>query len=207
MGRPLFSTLYAPLVVTPKHSDLPDLPRCEKWSMSNPFDPDSDEFYDGATREAFTDTEAWLQEQEAVRELLVSQAQNATESSASSEVNESDGGSPMAVGIDDPALLIADAFPNGDWNSQWAATPATAHDLVVRISSSTETDSETRTQRRVRHHRSSTMSNTTIPSSSTPIFTDATITTPASPPQSPTLRRTVNITPITIPNEPSTPSP
>ncbi|KAG6918955.1 hypothetical protein DXG01_010194 [Tephrocybe rancida] len=119
MGRALFSTNYAPVVAVHTEPDVhADIPRCERWSISNPFDPDSDEFCQSATREVFTDTEAWRQEQEAVRELLVAQARSA-ESPASSDTSESDAESPMAVGPDDPALLIADAYPISDMDVSW----------------------------------------------------------------------------------------
>ncbi|KAG5725063.1 hypothetical protein E4T56_gene12414 [Termitomyces sp. T112] len=185
MGRALFSTIYTQPVAVRTEPDVPDhsdLPRCEKWSISNPFDPDSDEFYKSATREVFTDTEAWRNEQAALRELLTAQAVRASiESSSSSEASESDSGSPMAVGSDDPAQLIADAFPDSDWASQLGA-PA---DMA------TITRSQLRATRR---------SLGFIPPSAEELATP-------SPPQSPIFRRTVPITPIIIPNEPSSHSP
>ncbi|KAG6899167.1 hypothetical protein C0993_012727 [Termitomyces sp. T159_Od127] len=114
MGRALFSTMYAAPPAAPPHADRP-----ATWSAANPFDPDSDEFYEGATREVFTDTDAWRQEQEAVRELLSVQAR-ASADSPSSDASDSDAGSPMAVGADDPAQLFADAFHPADW-TPWVA--------------------------------------------------------------------------------------
>jgi hypothetical protein len=55
MGRALFTEKYglkAPAIrVTPE----PVCPSYDKWSISNPFDPDSDEFFQGAEYEAFMD--------------------------------------------------------------------------------------------------------------------------------------------------------
>ncbi|KAG6861462.1 hypothetical protein C0995_016553 [Termitomyces sp. Mi166 len=225
MGRALFSTIYTQGVAVrtePGVPDQSDRPRCEKWSISNPFDPDSDEFYEDATREVFTDTEAWRQEQEAVRELLVAQARGGTESSSSSEASEGDSGSPMAVGSDDPALLIADAFSGAAWRSQliaigaspdWAAQirkphPSTFKSFMLNTLGpvAPAAEAELRSQLRATRRSSAAFvppSAFRAPADSTELGTLAA----ASPPQSPTFRRTVTITPISIPNEPSSPSP
>ncbi|KIK56324.1 hypothetical protein GYMLUDRAFT_816507 [Collybiopsis luxurians FD-317 M1] len=47
MGRALYSMTYAPVIREPSPSPY------EKWSISNPFDPDSEEFFEGAQYEAF----------------------------------------------------------------------------------------------------------------------------------------------------------
>ncbi|KAF7356471.1 putative proline-rich protein [Mycena venus] len=55
MGRALFSEKYgskAPAIRVQPESVTPDPAR---WSISNPFDPDSDEFFQGAEYEAFMD--------------------------------------------------------------------------------------------------------------------------------------------------------
>ncbi|KAJ3906199.1 hypothetical protein F5879DRAFT_672207 [Lentinula edodes] len=50
MGRALYSQSYAPAIREPSSSQY------EKWSISNPFDPDSEEFFEGAQYEAFLPT-------------------------------------------------------------------------------------------------------------------------------------------------------
>ncbi|KAG5337107.1 hypothetical protein J132_04636 [Termitomyces sp. J132] len=202
MGRALFSTIYTQPVAVRTEPDVPDhsdLPRCEKWSISNPFDPDSDEFYKSATREVFTDTEAWRNEQAALRELLTAQAVRASiESSSSSEASESDSGSPMAVGSDDPAQLIADAFPDSDWASQLGAPADMATISKSNTSLSTAMFNSGPAARS--QLRATRRSLGFIPPSAEELATP-------SPPQSPIFRRTVPITPIIIPNEPSSHSP
>lgn len=47
MGRALYSTVYAPVIREPSPSQY------EKWSINKPFDPDSEEFFEGAQYEAF----------------------------------------------------------------------------------------------------------------------------------------------------------
>ncbi|KAG6811886.1 hypothetical protein H0H92_005412 [Tricholoma furcatifolium] len=199
MGRALFSTLYAPKVAVHTQPDLPsgDFPKCERWSIANPFDPDSDEFYENATREVFTDTEAWRAEQEAVRQLLADQARGSSDSPTSSEASGSDTGSPMAEGSDDPAVLIANAYSNAQWPSRWTNP---GEDWVLNGSSNTEQ----RSRRRVSRQASIGF----IPPESflTDLVAADTAAAPVSPPQSPSTRRTVNVTPISIPNEPSSPS-
>ncbi|KAG5647528.1 hypothetical protein DXG03_009465 [Asterophora parasitica] len=220
MGRALFSTKYASKVAVRTEPE-PACP-CEKWSITNPFDPESDEFNCDAQREVFIDTEAYRQELEreasAVRAFVArTAADGGTESPESSESGDSDRGSPMAVGSDDPALLIADAL---DWDSRWLAATATT-DWTARRGISADNE---QLPMRVGRPRSTTAS-----SASGPVFlppssmrNSATVLEPEidyshpssspSPPQSPDIpsmstRRTVNITPISIPTEPSSPSP
>ncbi|KAJ4475023.1 hypothetical protein J3R30DRAFT_636831 [Lentinula aciculospora] len=52
MGRVLYSQSYTPLIREPSSAQY------EKWSISNPFDPDSEEFFEGAQYEAFLPTPA-----------------------------------------------------------------------------------------------------------------------------------------------------
>ncbi|GLB41657.1 hypothetical protein LshimejAT787_1002570 [Lyophyllum shimeji] len=205
MGRALFSTLYPSPAVAVRTE--PEYVAPEKWTIWKPFDPESDEFYRDAQREVFTDTEAWRQEQEAARARALA-TEGGTESSASSEANESDRGSPMAVGSDDPADLIADAYANVDWEPHWIAAGARA-DWTAPGADGT---GEQARPRRVGRPRSTTVSSGPVflPPSSLRNSTTATeLETDASspPPQSPTARRALNITPISIPNEPSSPSP
>ncbi|KAG6888871.1 hypothetical protein C0992_007267 [Termitomyces sp. T32_za158] len=181
MGRALFSTLYTPPVAVRTEADAPphsDRPKCEKWSISNPFDPDSDEFCEGATREVFTDTEAWRQEQEAVRELLAAQGRGSVEGSSSD--SESDAGSPMAVGSDDPAQLFADAFHEAEWLAHRAFLEDVAHSSTLIVHSQSPCSSP----------QASNLRLSTAPD----LAASAT-----SPPESPTFRR--------IPAEPAEPRP
>ncbi|KAF8892215.1 hypothetical protein BD779DRAFT_1468520 [Infundibulicybe gibba] len=53
MGRALFSQTYSSPAV--RTEPEPGLVSCEKWSRCNPFDPDSDEFFNDAEYEAFVD--------------------------------------------------------------------------------------------------------------------------------------------------------
>ncbi|KAF5379296.1 hypothetical protein D9757_007641 [Collybiopsis confluens] len=50
MGRALYSTTYTPVIREPSPSPY------EKWSISNPFDPDSEAFFESAQYEAFLPT-------------------------------------------------------------------------------------------------------------------------------------------------------
>jgi len=111
MGRPLFSQTFhtEPVVREPE-------PSCpyEKWSYVNAFDPDSDEFFenDQAVYEAFVDhvTAEQSEEEDEVEagDMVVIRMGNA--SPISSEDSLSDRDSPMAVGADDPAQYIAQAY-------------------------------------------------------------------------------------------------
>lgn len=123
MGRALFSQNYtsSPVVRTEPE---PSVDPFTKWSSWNAFDPDSDEFFDNAVDELFIDTEEYRQEYQQEQERLSSLGDSGTGSSASSESSESDRGSPMAVGSDDPAILIADAYSSIDWEQRFLAAGA-----------------------------------------------------------------------------------
>ncbi|ESK96472.1 putative proline-rich protein [Moniliophthora roreri MCA 2997] len=62
MGRALFSQSYSqPAIASPDASHVPlnpsqPKPEYERWSISNPFDPDSEEFFQNAEIERFLDT-------------------------------------------------------------------------------------------------------------------------------------------------------
>ena len=105
MGRPIYSQAYisAPAVRT---EPPPTIPPYEKWSYWNAFDPDSDEFFENEIIEDFIDQ---LPANEDDR-LIVHMAE-ASDSSGSSEGGGSDRGSPMAVGSDDPARMLAEVYP------------------------------------------------------------------------------------------------
>ncbi|KAF8809506.1 hypothetical protein BYT27DRAFT_7094288 [Phlegmacium glaucopus] len=169
MGRTLFSQSYstAPAVrIEPE----PIVDLCEKWSIWNRFDPDSDDFFQDAEYEAFVDPEQYQREQEEL--AAVAQTDAATESSDSSESSVSDRGSPMAVGSDDPAILLA-TYANHPWSSAAANGENLGNPVFIPPASFRE------------------------PSPGIELDDN-----PPSSPRSPTLRRTVNITPITVPTNP-----
>ncbi|EAU90441.1 hypothetical protein CC1G_00825 [Coprinopsis cinerea okayama7 len=113
MGRALFSKTHrAPAVAVRTEPDLLG-PPCEKWSVSNRFDPDSDEFFEHAQYEAFIDPETVRREQaegiaERVRRATILDV--SSDSSSDSGDGGSEVGSPMATGLDDPAVMLANTI-------------------------------------------------------------------------------------------------
>ncbi|RDB23462.1 hypothetical protein Hypma_008970 [Hypsizygus marmoreus] len=226
MGRPLFSTKLAP-APEPAREETPE--RYEKWSIWNRFDPDSPDFFQNAERECFIDTEAYRQELEQVERearLLGSggstESLESLESPASSESSESDRGSPMAVGPDDPAVLITEAYPSSvDWEHHFLASGTADTEwrpprppFISRVAQNVTPEDASDSHRQVRTNRPRSATASSIPpflppsslrNSTTATEIDA--EAPVSPlPQSPSRRRMVNITPINIPVEPSMPS-
>ena len=227
MGRALFSQNYlsSPAIRTEPE---PSINPFTKWSRWNAFDPDSDEFFDNAVDELFIDTDEYRQEQERLSLL----GDSSTGSSASSESSGSDRGSPMAVGSDDPAVLIADAYSSIDWEQRFLAAGAADTDWrrarderqhadtlgYPRLSSifnargpphtTTEANEDARGVHPSRS-RSATISTgpNFHPPSSLRNSTTATEISDNLPNSPPFTTLTVNITPIPIPIEPSTPSP
>lgn len=121
MGRALYSQTYrsTPAVRTEPEPVVDTI--CQRWSAWNKFDPDSDEFFVDAEYEAFVDPPVQptaLQEPvhddppalQAITFDSVSVSDISSDSS--SDGTSSEGGSPMATGPDDPAAMIADAYPN-----------------------------------------------------------------------------------------------
>jgi len=115
MGRPLYSLSYtAPAVRTEPEAGVSPY---EKWTYWNAFDPDSDEFFesDNAVLEDFIDLDqASPPALEALTADLVGR-RGGSNSSSSSEGTVSERGSPMAVGSDDPASMLAEAYPAVNW--------------------------------------------------------------------------------------------
>lgn len=112
MGRPLYSLSYTTPAV--RTEPEPGVSPYEKWTHWNPFDPDSDEFNEQAIFEDFIDRDQMAQTtQEDVDQVvdLVQQGEGSN-SSSSSEGTVSEQGSPMAVGSDDPARMLAEAVAN-----------------------------------------------------------------------------------------------
>jgi hypothetical protein len=233
MGRALFSQAYA--LPTVRSEPEPSADPYEKWSRWNAFDPDSDEFFDNAQREVFLDTEEYMRDQERLSSLV-----EGTGSPVSSESSASEAGSPMAVGSDDPVVMMADAYAAAsvDWEHRFLLAGAgeiewrrnnnrdelERHEMIgyPRVTSlfnpraprnvATEGGEQVRPIR-VNRPRSATITVPAVhPPSSLRNSTTATeiddefVVLPAHRLSSP-LRRTVNITPINIPIEPSTPSP
>ena len=132
MGRPLFSASYSTPAVRTEPEKTPPSIHFEKWTHWNAFDPDSDEFFESgdAVYEAFLDpadvplsTEGRTEAAEAPEpEMLATIIARELEdsrgySSASSEGTISGRGSPMAVGSDDPAGMIVDAYRAGEFDA------------------------------------------------------------------------------------------
>ena len=115
MGRALFSKSCSTPAVRTEPEAIVD-PTCQKWSISNKFDPDSDEFFVDAEYEAFIDPGRLHHHVDSTDALTI--VSDGTASSASSDSTDSDAGSPMATGPDDPAELIASAV--GRWDGQGA---------------------------------------------------------------------------------------
>lgn len=172
MGRSLYSHTYtAPAVRTEPE---PQVDMCERWSAWNRFDPDSEDFFQDAEYEAFIDPV------QLERERLEAAATEAiSDTSDSSDGSVSDSGSPMAVGSDDASVLINDVrAAEAEWATLRVSAPVASPEIP------------------------------TIPAFFPPPFLreptptlEASLTTSSEPPRSPTVRRTVNITPISVSSE------
>lgn len=205
MGRPIFSQAYASPAMRTEPEPRAD--PCKKWSQSNPFDPDSDEFFKDAENEMFTDTDEYKHDQQNLS--------GGTGSSASSESGASDVDSPMAVVPDE--FVDAYTAASEDWQRfnreeprHYEIQPAYPRITSRNPRSSRNVSAESGEQvvrpRRVTRPRSATVVVSTIhPPSSLRNSTTATELDIGY--QSPPIRRTVNITPINIPRQPSTPGP
>jgi hypothetical protein len=206
MGRSLFSQSYS-TVPAVRIEPEPTVDLCEKWSMWNRFDPDSEDFFQDAEYEAFIDPAQYQREQEELAAVVQTDA--ATESSDSSD-SSSERGSPMAVGSDDPAILIA-TYANPPWSSVAAnvgwQSPTTDHSTVTAgiTYNPGRMQSVFGTRPRETEDTDHLGNPAFIPpasfrESSPDIESDH--SHPSSPPRSPTLRRTVSITPITVSTNP-----
>lgn len=188
MGRPIFSHTYAAASPAVRTEPEPKVDTCEKWSVWNRFDPDSDEFFENAEYEAFIDPAQLAAH--SVEIPVLAEAEGQSDTSDSSDGGASDEGSPMAVGSDDPAVLIADAY------AEAYTAPSTSW--------------EDFTQWRTRGGPPLFAPHSPVANQSTPPFIPPSISRESSPglevvplpadepPRSPTLRRAVNITPIVI---------
>ena len=131
MARSLYSqTNSAPAPVITIRTELEITPQsCEPWSSWDHFDPDSEEFFQDAEYEAFIDPAQYAREQLAAARadsLGDADGDAASDASESSEggVSAGNGESPMAVGADDPAVLIADIYTNH--SARWSNGSADA---------------------------------------------------------------------------------
>lgn len=240
MGRALFSQNYSSVPVPAVHEE-PDPANsalnvpCEKWSVWNQFDPDSEDFFQDAQLERFIDGPV----ENSIEADNVSEAphvvvledvrdDSSSPSSASSDdsndVFSDDNDSPMAVGTDDPASLLAGAYTPVDWQQRFLEAGSDPH------YQSRPTRIPHRGPRRIgnsrqyttnipdSHLRSSTVSVFVPPAPYRTVSSTSATAAPAAPmrsqdapthisARSPVSRRTVSITPINIPSEPSLPSP
>lgn len=175
MGRSLFSHTYAAPAVRTEPEPQVDI--CERWSAWNRFDPDSEDFFQDAEYEAFIDPVQLERERLEAAALAATEA--ISDTSDSSDGSVSDSGSPMAVGSDDAIVLINDVrAAEAEWATRRVSAPVASPEIP------------------------------TIPAFFPPSFLreptptlEANSPTASEPPRSPTVRRTVNITPITIPSE------
>lgn len=170
MGRTLFSQAYAAPAV--RTEPEPQFDICERWSVWNRFDPDSETFFQDAEYEAFIDPV------QLEREAAALATEAAADSSDSSDGSVSDSGSPMAVGSDDGVAIISDVLAA---EAEW----------VTRRGSAAEPRSP---------------SSLDIPPFFPPSFLREPTPSPNSPtsseaPRSPIVRRTVNISPISVSSE------
>jgi hypothetical protein len=205
MGRAFYSQTYASAPVI--HTEPEPTPTCERWTSWNHFDPDSEEFFQDAEYEAFIDPAQRAREQAAA----ITAAAHASTATGMSDLSDSissadsmgegeqqqqrQGGastnnSPMAVGADDPAMLIAGVYTNR--TARWANNTADADaedDEDTMISSPTEWQPPTEIQGLLAR---STYNNSASPLPTPPAFV------PSQSTRSPALRRTMPISPITV---------
>jgi hypothetical protein len=206
MGRPLFSQPYvtAPVV---RSEPEPGVTPYEKWTRWNCFDPDADEFFESehAVYEAFIDPVPHSsQEGEDMVVTLVEREY----SQSSSEGSGSESGSPMAVGSDDPASMLAEVYASANWEGRFLAQPlafvseaqsasdATATPFFASVTGAMSRNAELSNGARAGRQRSATiniMTNVRVPdvrqgSNAIPTSNAADI-----------VPRTLNITPINIP--------
>jgi hypothetical protein len=109
MGRSLFSQKINPepairevLQQGPEHHSS-----YTTWSIWNAFDPDSDDFFKDAEYEAFIEPAQYSGTQVLVDDHMPPLLEDPESGSSSSDDSDSNPASPMAVGSDDPASLLA----------------------------------------------------------------------------------------------------
>lgn len=238
MGRALFSQKY---ITTPAVRENPEpvVDICEKWSVWNQFDPDSEDFFKDAQLEHFVDGPITIPTEEAEDEpphvaILESVTDSSSSPSATSNDDSlSDNDSPMAVGADDPAALLAGAYTPVDWQQRFleagsldARRQERARRIILRAAAARRLGPprQLASQPDGGPAPSVIRATSAIPvfippasyrnsSTSTSAVSSPTIGSQTHEPasalaaRSPISRRTVSITPINIPSEPSLPSP
>ncbi|KAJ6581648.1 hypothetical protein B0H19DRAFT_1116116 [Mycena capillaripes] len=123
MGRALFSETYGVKAPAIRVAQEPICPDYRKWSLSNPFDPDSDEFFQGAEFEAFMD-----QGEVDRMEHPVVVSDSSSSSSSSSDSSDSGHGSPI-LGADMPQTIRVNA--NAIWDRLVDESAADSYRAVV----------------------------------------------------------------------------
>lgn len=206
MGRSLFSQSYSTMPAV-RIEPEPTVDPCEKYSLWNRFDPDSDDFFQDAEYEAFIDPVQYQREQEELVAVARADAEDLASSESSNSDPDSDRGSPMAVGSDDPTILIA-TYANHPWSSPAASGgwQSTISDHSVVTAGITYNPRRMQSVFGARPHETEDSDHLGNPvfippdSFREPSEPDD---LPSSPPHSPpTLRRTTDITPITVPTNP-----
>ena len=215
MGRALFSQRYRS---EPAVCEDPVAVSCQRWSPCNQFDPDSEDFFKNAQLEQFLDglfdSSVWTLEHSSPRDnphaAVLGNASDTASSPTTASSNDDESlsdsnDSPMAIGTDDPASLLDDYVP-ADF----------AQDGPRRQSHSTRPSSRRPSEDSLSLHQTSPAPDSIVSapyrasSTSTPVSTAQMHPEPqqeAGTPRSPVVRRTVNITPINIPTQPSPPTP
>jgi hypothetical protein len=113
MGRPIYSLSFAPTAPVVRDDSPPPTfnPVYEKWTYWNPFDPDSDEFFENdAVYEAFIDLPA-PSDRPSVVPII-------SPSPTSSEGTLTESGSPVSAGADDPTRSLPEIY-----RDFWALQP------------------------------------------------------------------------------------
>jgi len=193
MGRPLFSITYSSPAV--REEPEPCVTPYEKWSYWNAFDPDSDEFNENPIIERFIDP---LQAQENEEPAIVVDVlrMEGSDSSASSDSSDSERGSPMAVGVDDPARMLADTYSSVDWEERARNSSDMMEEAVSQYAAMFMANHATEREGiRASRQRSATISILPDPRAVSARSPRSMITSNAIE----TLPRTSNITPINVP--------
>jgi hypothetical protein len=160
MGRPLFSTSYSTPVVRTEPEPAPPTIPFEKWTHWNAFDPDSDEFFESpdavyeafldpadvppATGESVADGAGGRAPEPEILEAIIARelAEGRSDSPASTEGTISGRGSPMAVGSDDPADMVIDAYRTEEFEPRRYFQRATETDIAARMTRHSGNDVE-----------------------------------------------------------------
>jgi hypothetical protein len=113
MGRALFSLAYAAPEPAVRTEPEPEVEPFSRWSAWNPFDPDSDEFFQDAEYEAFIDP-VNIQRQRApiVTLEVTTDSERTAESSDSGDSSDGDQASPVVPSSEIPVVLGGRLYNN-----------------------------------------------------------------------------------------------